>query len=149
MRCSWFVFSLAVGLLLGTSTPGWAQWTSNKVDVYGMFGHRSLGRTLTPSPSRAFDGLHRGPSGNFLGRGRPRGGMMFGLTPAQQWSLLQREPVAASPTIGRPVPVGPSELRVPPQPAVVMPAPIRPPQVVQPPEPVVPPDIWFRSRSGR
>jgi hypothetical protein len=49
----------------------------------GMFGPRTLGSPIRPGASQFDDGLQRGPSGTFLGTGRPAGQNMF-TTPWQQ-----------------------------------------------------------------
>jgi len=149
---------VAVAILWGCHSAAWAQWTSSKVDVYGTFGRRSLGQTIKPKPSLTLDGLQRGPSGVFIGRGRPYGGMMF-YTPRGKPYLVQRDgvvirrqPPLAPANVGptdwypaqRPAIPGPALEMEPPVPAE--PRPIRrPPDRVRPPEPTRRPDIWFRA----
>lgn len=59
------VITLAIGGNL------WAQ--SSGGETRGLFGPRSLGGTLQPKPRTLVNGLVTAPSGDFLGRGRPRG----------------------------------------------------------------------------
>ncbi len=82
-----------------------AQWTQNKVDIYGRFGARSLGTPRKPARGRMFDGLLRGPSGEFLGRARPYRGMAFdGGLP------LYGNVGPTEPDVGAPRPAPPPEI---------------------------------------
>lgn len=152
---------MTLALLLGDPSQGLAQWTSTQVDVGGTFGQRSLGRTLKPRPGRFADGILRGPSGNFQGRGRPDGGMMFGWTGQQYSRFRHRDAAVGRQPFGAPPNVGPSEPSAAPRRRLPGPAPVAetapPPEVVPPPgltqpaemlpppERVAPPQIWFRS----
>ncbi|MGQ9576384.1 MAG: BON domain-containing protein [Thermoguttaceae bacterium] len=77
-----------------------AQRTYSGKIVRGMFGPRVLGEPLRPGVSRFAGGIVRGPAGEFVGRGRLDGRLMFdrgpaGLRPveAQGWELPGQPPV--------------------------------------------------------
>lgn len=159
MRSSLWVLLTAAILLPASHGRGLAQWTSNKVDVHGSFGDRSLGRTLNPAPSRMFDGLLRGRSGDFRGRGRPEGGMVFGAWTEDSGRLRYGDAAAGRRPWTAPPQVGPSDVIQTPRPRTVAPAAemprpsqaAQPPEVAPPPErarpveEIRPPDVWFRS----
>jgi hypothetical protein len=126
--------------------------------VYGMFGPRALGGSVTPQPRTRFDrGIVRAPTGEIMGpqrNVRPRASWGLGtdsqvMVPGsqrQQW--YQHDPQAlrsAVPDVWPGVPV-------PAAPPVVTPPAATPPAVVpfRPvPQPATPParpaDTWFRA----
>jgi hypothetical protein len=123
--------------ILGIQHPGLAQWTSNKTEVLGMFGPRSLGRSLKPAPRRFGGSLIFSPGGTFIGRGRPGSGMMFPPTVQKYRFTGPDESLAGQP------PVAPLPQSVPWQRPTAETA--RPKaKALLPPEPP-PPDDWFRS----
>jgi hypothetical protein len=131
----------AVGvLLIGTVA---AQYPDDRPAFRSMFGDRRLGQPLRPGPSRFDSGIQRGPSGNFLGQGRPDGANMF----ATPWRRVEPGPLPVDGgfppqpvTAAAPLPV----IVAPPQPREASPTP--PPE--EPPAATPAPDIWFRSPRG-
>ena len=129
-----FLASAAVATVVLGSTPQvGAQWTSSKVQLRSIIGDRTLGEPLAPGHRWFGGGLLRGPSGNFLGRGRAEGGMMF--------SGASRPSVFA-PSRDRPIRYWPPPMRHP-APGAIEPA--VPPAVEPQPDGGGPSDVWFRS----
>lgn len=87
MRTVYAAIGISVSLMLGSPAILSAQdagWQTR-----GMFGDRTLGRSLSPAPAQRVPGLQTGPSGNFMGIGRPDGSSMFS-TP---WRRIEPAPV--------------------------------------------------------
>jgi hypothetical protein len=108
------ILVLASPAILSAQETGW--------QTRGMFGDRTLGRALSPAPAQRFPGLQTGPSGNFLGIGRPDGSRMF-PTP---WRQIEPAPVVVPATMPGAYPsamdpIAPAESAWP-QPAQAMPS---------------------------
>lgn len=82
MRLLLSVLTIMSAVVLGSQPAVWAQWTSNKAQVSGIFGERTLGESIKPGTrSLSSGGIMRRPGGSFLGRNPQYPGAMFPSPP--------------------------------------------------------------------
>jgi len=104
--------SIIAILLLGNAAGGLAQQVNGRA-YFRMFGDRVLGEPVRPAKSRFGGGILTGPAGEFVGRGRPGGGMAFSPSPWQYGGLTARPQVVPPlPAPSAPSPTGPPAGRV-------------------------------------